>query len=88
MEILVRQVDRQIVDQPGLAQPGGGKNPEPAAIQIGRREGCGVADLEIIDRVESGLEQRLRDGIPVPQATWDEVGAVAERFGVPLPEVI
>jgi LDH2 family malate/lactate/ureidoglycolate dehydrogenase len=40
------------------------------------------------ERGDAIFEQRLRDGIPVPQATWDEVGAVAERFGVPLPEVI
>jgi len=40
------------------------------------------------ERGDAIFEQRLRDGIPVPQATWDAVGAVADRFGVPLPEVI
>ena len=39
------------------------------------------------ERGDAIFEQRLRDGIPVPQATWDEVGAVADRFGVPLPDV-
>jgi len=40
------------------------------------------------ERGDAIFEQRLRDGIPVPRATWDEVGAVADRFGVALPEVV
>jgi hydroxycarboxylate dehydrogenase B len=31
-------------------------------------------------------ERRGRDGIPLAAATWAELGAVAERFGVPRPE--
>lgn len=31
-------------------------------------------------------ERRVRDGIPLAAATWAELGNVAERFGVPLPE--
>ncbi len=30
-------------------------------------------------------EQRVRDGIPVPEATWRELHVLAERFAVPLP---
>jgi uncharacterized oxidoreductase len=29
-------------------------------------------------------ERRARDGIPVPPATWAELLAIGERFGVPL----
>jgi uncharacterized oxidoreductase len=31
-------------------------------------------------------EQRTRDGIPIPDATWGELRALAERFAVPLPQ--
>jgi len=31
--------------------------------------------------------QRLHGGIPVPQAVWDDVVSVAQRFGVAVPEV-
>ena len=40
------------------------------------------------ERGDAIFEDRIKNGIPVPQATWDEIGAVAARFGVPLPEVI
>jgi hydroxycarboxylate dehydrogenase B len=30
-------------------------------------------------------ERRAREGIPVPAATWNELAAIAERFGVQLP---
>jgi len=38
------------------------------------------------ERGDAIFEQRLRDGIPVPQATWDKVGAIAGRLNVPFPE--
>lgn len=31
--------------------------------------------------------QRTRDGVPLPEATWNDLVAVAERFGLPLPAV-
>ncbi len=31
-------------------------------------------------------EARRREGILLPEATWRELGGVAERFRVPLPE--
>ena len=36
------------------------------------------------DPERQSREQRLRDGIPVPVATWDELAAIAARFGVDL----
>lgn len=38
------------------------------------------------ERSDAIYEQRLKDGIPVPTATWEDVRKVAERFGVPMPE--
>jgi uncharacterized oxidoreductase len=29
-------------------------------------------------------ERRARDGVPVPAATWEELLAIGDRFGVPL----
>jgi uncharacterized oxidoreductase len=31
-------------------------------------------------------EQRSREGIPLPEAIWQELAAVAQRYGVPMPE--
>jgi len=31
---------------------------------------------------------RSREGVPLPDGTWRALSGVAERFGVPLPEVI
>jgi len=31
-------------------------------------------------------ERRRREGIPIAQATWDEVGKLASELGVALPE--
>jgi LDH2 family malate/lactate/ureidoglycolate dehydrogenase len=39
------------------------------------------------ERGDAIFEDRLKNGIPVPQTTWDEIGTVAARFGVPLPDV-
>ncbi len=38
------------------------------------------------ERSDAIYAQRLRDGVTVPRATWDDVVKVAERFGVPVPE--
>ncbi len=40
------------------------------------------------ERGDAVFEQRLGDGMPVPQAWWVKVGAVAVRFIIPLREVI
>ena len=40
------------------------------------------------ERGDAIFEDRLKNGIAVPQATWDEVGAVADRFKVALPDVL
>lgn len=40
------------------------------------------------ERSDAICAERMTHGIPVPQATWDKVGAVAERFNVPLPDVL
>ena len=34
---------------------------------------------------ERARARRSREGIPLPAATWAELGNVAVRFGVPLP---
>jgi LDH2 family malate/lactate/ureidoglycolate dehydrogenase len=39
------------------------------------------------ERGDTIYENRLRDGIPVPDKTWADIAAVADRFGVPLPDV-
>lgn len=31
-------------------------------------------------------ERRTREGIPIPQTTWAELGALAERFAIPVPQ--
>jgi uncharacterized oxidoreductase len=36
---------------------------------------------------ERSRRERGRDGIPLPDGTWRGLGAVAARFGVPMPEV-
>jgi ureidoglycolate dehydrogenase (NAD+) len=40
------------------------------------------------ERGDAIYDQRLRDGIPVPAKTWADIGKVAERFGVEMPETI
>lgn len=40
------------------------------------------------ERGDAVFERRLRDGIPVPRTTWDEIGKVADRFGVAMPDTI
>ncbi len=37
------------------------------------------------ERSDAIYQQRLRDGIPLPAATWEDVRKVAERFGVEMP---
>ena len=39
------------------------------------------------ERGDAIFEDRLKNGIPVPQATWESIGKVAARFGVQLPDV-
>ena len=36
------------------------------------------------ERGDAIFEQRLKDGIPVPAATWSKIGEIADRFDVPL----
>jgi len=31
------------------------------------------------------MEERMREGIPLPQGTWSRLVGVAERLGVPVP---
>ena len=33
-------------------------------------------------------ERRAREGVPIPDATWTELGALAERFAVPMPDTM
>jgi LDH2 family malate/lactate/ureidoglycolate dehydrogenase len=35
--------------------------------------------------VERASRERRSDGIPLPEATWEELSGFAGRFGVPLP---
>lgn len=46
----------------------------------------GVAEVQIAGEPEArSRAHRSREGIPLPAATWAELGKVAARFGVPLP---
>lgn len=46
----------------------------------------GVAEVLVPGEPEErDRARRSREGIPLPAATWAELGAVAARFGVPLP---
>jgi uncharacterized oxidoreductase len=46
----------------------------------------GVAEVLVPGEPEErARSERSRTGIPLPAATWAELGAVAARFGVPLP---
>jgi uncharacterized oxidoreductase len=46
----------------------------------------GVAEVLVPGEPEERARaRRSREGIPLPAATWAELGAVATRFGVPLP---
>src|SRR5260221_10889844 len=47
--------DRQIVDQPRLAEPGGGEDASGPVEDRERRQLDGVADGEIVDRIEARL---------------------------------
>jgi LDH2 family malate/lactate/ureidoglycolate dehydrogenase len=46
----------------------------------------GVAEVLVPGEPEARARAwRIREGIPLPAATWRELGKVAARFGVPLP---
>jgi uncharacterized oxidoreductase len=58
------------------------------ALDAAKREapGDGVAEVLVPGEPEERARaRRSREGIPLPGATWAELGAVAARFGVPLP---
>src|SRR5690606_28824736 len=38
------------------------------------------------ERGDAVFEQRMRDGIPVPAKTWEEVRKVAARLAIPVPQ--
>ena len=39
------------------------------------------------ERGDAIFDERLKNGIPLPQATWASIGKITDRFGVPLPVV-
>jgi LDH2 family malate/lactate/ureidoglycolate dehydrogenase len=46
----------------------------------------GVAEVLVPGEPEARARaRRSREGVPLPTATWAELGRVADRFGVPLP---
>ncbi len=48
---------------------------------------AGLSEVLVAGEPEAqARERRGRDGIPLAAATWAELGAVAERFGVALPQ--
>jgi LDH2 family malate/lactate/ureidoglycolate dehydrogenase len=58
------------------------------ALEAAKRQppADGVTEILVPGEPEQRARaRRSRDGIPLPAATWDELGKVAERFGVPLP---
>lgn len=40
------------------------------------------------ERGDAIFEQRLKEGIPVPAATWSKIGEIADRFNVPMAATI
>ncbi|HYM13493.1 MAG TPA: Ldh family oxidoreductase [Bryobacterales bacterium] len=47
----------------------------------------GVAEVLVPGEPEiRSREQRSRDGIPIPEATWQDLAGVAQRFGLEMPE--
>jgi uncharacterized oxidoreductase len=51
-----------------------------------QRPADGVAEVLVPGEPEERARtQRTGQGIPLPAATWAELGSVAARFGVPLP---
>jgi len=48
----------------------------------------GVARVLVPGDVErESRARRAAEGIPVPEATWQDLAAIAARFGVPLPRL-
>src|SRR5262249_1711214 len=87
-----RVLDRYIIDEPGLAEPGRGENPKRLARNANdRREVASVAKGEVVDP-ESGLLQVFpgaRDGIVDGLAMLDRTsrrgeGTVEVRSRLPL----
>jgi uncharacterized oxidoreductase len=49
----------------------------------------GVEEILIPGEPEVKMrERRMREGIPIPDTTWQELRVLAERFAVPLPQVV
>lgn len=58
-------------------------------LAAAKRAPCapGVAEILLPGEPERQMrERRLRDGVPIPAGTWQDLAALAARFAVPLPQ--
>jgi uncharacterized oxidoreductase len=80
----------QVVDPAAFGDPGRYVELVDEALDAAKREtpADGVAEVLVPGEPEERARARRgREGIPLPAATWADLGRVAERFGVPLPPI-
>jgi hydroxycarboxylate dehydrogenase B len=78
----------EVVDPAAFGDPGRYAELVDAALDAAKRQPPtdGVAEVLVPGEPEERARaRRSREGIPLPAATWAELGKVAARFSVPLP---
>jgi uncharacterized oxidoreductase len=78
----------QVVDPAAFGDPAGYAELVEEALDAAKRQAPADGIAEVLvpgEPEERARARRSREGIPLPAATWAELGRVAERFGVPLP---
>jgi hydroxycarboxylate dehydrogenase B len=78
----------QVVDPAAFGDPAGYAQLVDDALDAAKRQAPanGVAEVLVPGEPEERARtRRNREGIPLPAATWAELGKVAARFGVTLP---
>ena len=78
----------QVVDPAAFGDPARYVELVDEALDAAKRQtpAEGVAEVLVPGEPEARARaRRSREGIPLPPATWAELGKVAARFGVPLP---
>jgi uncharacterized oxidoreductase len=78
----------QVVDPAAFGDPAGYAELVDAALGAAKRQAPADGVTEVLvpgEPEERARTRRSREGIPLPAATWADLGTVATRFGVPLP---
>jgi LDH2 family malate/lactate/ureidoglycolate dehydrogenase len=78
----------QVIDPACFGDAEGYRDLVDAALRAAKRQppADGVAEVLVAGEPEArAREQRGREGVPLPAATWAELGRVGARFGVPPP---